>query len=387
MHLVSTFLSIPLVALVLAAAPAPFLVTPSQAAAAKPAANKICSPYVVRRDGEIIEDLHIVVKGKKPAILINGKSDVIVRNVKIYHAQGPGIVVKRSSNVKIDNTHVENVAAPVFGPLTGRNAVSRENIRVDRSTDVTISASQFKRGSAGVYVVQGENVKITDVAGYDFRGPFPRGQFVQFNQSQNPTLDGFAVINPGDTSWTEDAINSYASVEPVIRNGYIEGVNSPTGIGVQIENGEGGFGGLIENVDVRYWVNGAFMAASSASQVTFKNVRACDGISAGDNQNDRLRVGVDGKAVPSLKAWAGRNYRGLPRSGQEAFFTFEVGSPTIQFVNARYFNLALEDRIAWGEEWMSAAEFSRAASCDPAPELAEMINSIREWSDPTDTDC
>lgn len=349
--------------------------------------RQLCQPYEVKNNGEVVENLEISVKGGRPGILVSGKRDVVIRNVKVFHDGGPGIVVRRSDNLLLDGAEVINVGAPEAGALTGANAMRRVNIRVEKSDDVRIRNVVLERGASGVYVVESDRTKITSAVGRDFRGPLPRGQFVQFDKANRPTLEWFAVVNPGRTSWAEDAINSFSSVNPVIRHGYIEGINSPTGIGVQIENDEGGYGGFIENIDVRYWVNGAFMAADGASNVTFRDVRACDGLTLAKNASNIGAIGADGAPIPSLEEWAGENFRGLPRSGQQAFYTYKLNAATVRYEQARYFNLPIAGRVAWGRQFMSEADFDVAAQCDTDPRLSGLVALAKRETQPSPPTC
>ncbi|MFY0539433.1 hypothetical protein [Nannocystis pusilla] len=44
-------------------------------------------------------------------------------------------------------------------------------------------------------------------------------------------LEDFSVINPQASSWPEDNVNIYQSVDVEIRRGMIDGNNSPSGWG------------------------------------------------------------------------------------------------------------------------------------------------------------
>lgn len=91
---------------------------------------------------------------------------------------------------------------------------------------------------------------------HDGRGPFPRGQNVQFNRSPNSILEDFSAEN-GPTSWTEDNISAFRSDRCTIRRGLAFYNNSPTGAGIMLE---GSFDCLVEDVDTVQQGNGAFSA-------------------------------------------------------------------------------------------------------------------------------
>ena len=307
------------------------------------------APIKVTRAGQVIENVAIIAEGTRPAIEVAGFPDVVIRNVSIRHSIGPGISATAADRLILENVRIDNTAAPPHGPHAGPHAADRNNIVITGGKDLRATGLFLSRGSSGIYLFKAVRPQIRELEGFDFRGPFPRGQLVQFNQCVDPLLDTFSVVNPGNTAWTEDVVSSYDSTDPVIRNGYIEGVNSPTGDGVMIEKGSGG---TVENVDVRYWVNGAFAAADQAHDVTFRNVRAYDGIAPEAVSASAGTAGADGAGVPTLEQWEGANYRGPPSSGQEAFIAYGAHRGTIDFIDASYRNLPRRDRVAWDQSLM-----------------------------------
>lgn len=308
--------------------------------------------------GQVIENLWVEASGTGPAIDVSNFDGVVIRNVVVFHMNGPGILIANAANVTIDNVRVINRAAPDRGPHAGERPDNRVNIVGLETDNLQIKNTYLEKGSSGIYLLDSRNPVLSRIQGFDFRGPLPRGQLVQFDKCINPVLDTFSVVNPGSTAWTEDVINAYGSIDPIIRNGYIEGVNSPTGHGVLIENGAGGSGGLVENVDVRYWVNGAFMAATDSRNVTFRNVRAFDGLALASVSDSAGKSGSDGMPVPTLEQWAGENFRGPPSSGQEAFFSYNAARPgSIAFERAGYSLLARANRVAWDVSLMTVYDF------------------------------
>ncbi|MGI9501933.1 MAG: hypothetical protein ACR2RE_02605, partial [Geminicoccaceae bacterium] len=208
-----------------------------------------------------------------------------------------------------------------------------------------------------VYAHRCSRLQIGMLEGYDFRGPFPRGQLVQFDKCQKVLLEDFSCENSGATSWTEDNINCFGCVDPVVRRGFIHGNNSPSGVGVLIENGEGGQGGLVQDVDVVYWANGAFSATEGAKGVVFERCRARDGLGPEANSTSFGKTDYLGRPIPSLQSWLGNLDRGQPMSGQEAFFAFKVGKPDIVFRDCSYANLPKAPLLAWDQDQMAVAEF------------------------------
>ena len=57
-------------------------------------------------------------------------------------------------------------------------------------------------------------------------------------------------VNEETRSWTEDAISAWRSSNVTIRQGVVDGNNSPHGVGIMFEGSESAtHGGLIEDVD------------------------------------------------------------------------------------------------------------------------------------------
>ena len=126
----------------------------------------------------------------------------------------------------------KNVAAPAAGPHDHEN---QNNITIEFSNRPVVYHAKLTRGSSGIYVLHSPDSHLSFIEGYDFRGPFPRGQLAQWDTSPNGVLEDFSVVMPQDTSWAEDNVNVYKSGNLLIRRGLIDGNNSPSGIGVIFE--------------------------------------------------------------------------------------------------------------------------------------------------------
>jgi len=123
----------------------------------------------------------------------------------------------------------------------------------------------------------------------DSRGPMPRGQNVQFNQSRNSILQAFSPEN-GPTSWTEDNVSVFRSDRCVVRRGLVH--NNPTGDGVMIE---GSVNCLVEDIDAEEQGNGAFAAVpvgeSGCGGCIFRRCRT----------RQTYNTPRDGRAAPTSK--------------------------------------------------------------------------------------
>lgn len=246
-------------------------------------------PIVVSQDGQVIENVH-VVSTSGTAIEVQGHKNVVIRNARIEHAGGPGIDVSGSDDVTIQDVSIEHTGAPASGANPSAELL---NIACNGSARLTVTRARLTRGSSGVYLVQCPNSTLSFLEGHDFRGPFPRGQLVQWNNSDGGLLEDFSVHNPA-TCWTEDNVNVYQSTGIQIRRGLIDGNNSPSGVGVIFDGGNGL--GVVEDVDAVHMGNGCFSDYAGADGAVFTRTRCRDNI-----------CGDQGRGLPGSNAlmWCG----------------------------------------------------------------------------------
>jgi len=244
----------------------------------------------VTQDGQVVEGLRIT-STNGPAIDVQGHADVIIRNIEVLHQDGVGIRIDNSPNVSIEHVSIEYTAAPASGQNPSADQL---NISCQSSPGLTISNARLTRGSSGVYLYQCPDSHLQFIEGHDFRGPFPRGQVVQWNASDNGVLEDFSVENPPE-SWPEDNVNVYKSLNATIRRGLVDGNNSPSGVGV-IFDGDTSTG-LVEDVDAIRMGNGCFSNYAGAEGNVFRRTRCRENICTDQ-----------GRGVPSSNAlmWAGK---------------------------------------------------------------------------------
>ena len=177
-----------------------------------------------------------------------------------------------ASNVTIENCEIINSSPPTGnGPETSDGII---NINAYNSPNLTVDHVTLRDGSSGMYLLESPGAMISNVEGYNFHGPFPRGQFVQFDKSGNSSLTNFYVYNDPAHSHTEDNVSAYYSPNVTISNGLIDGNNSPSGVGVMFEGDSGG--GKVDHVDAVHMGNGAF--SSYSNNVSFDYTRSFDNI-------------------------------------------------------------------------------------------------------------
>jgi len=277
-------------------------------------------------NGQLIENLRIEVS-QGPAITVDGLSDVTVRNCELRHGSGPGISFSNATNLHIENVSILHTGAPAAGqnPDDGRN-----NIEGYGSSGVVIDHVRLEQGSSGAYLVECPGAQVRFVEGHDFRGPFPRGQVVQFDKCDDALLEDFSSENPAATSWTEDNVSVYQSSNVTVRRGLVDGNNSPSGVGIMFEeSGSGHTGGLAEDVDALRQGNGCF-SAYPGYDVTFRRTRARDNICTDQG-------------------------RGTPSSGGLAW----AGSPEssgLRIEDSRYHNLC--QGLVWDQSVFTAQELT-----------------------------
>ena len=150
------------------------------------------APITATQNGQVIENVRIRATNG-PAIKVKGFSNVIIRNVEIDHEGGLGIECLNADNLTIENVSITHIGAG--SPLSSTN---ENNIYCFSSNGVIIKNVRLRGGSSGIYMLESPNAHLSFIEGYDFRGPFPRGQLVQFNKSPSCILEDFSAIHDPD---------------------------------------------------------------------------------------------------------------------------------------------------------------------------------------------
>lgn len=204
-----------------------------------------------RQIGEVIENLDIEAPSGSGVTVRHARTTV--RNCRIRHALGPGVQARDADGLVLQDLEIDHVGAPPSGVGPSRNY---NNLDLRNCPNAIITRIKASRGSSNIYLEKSPGVRLSWLELHDARGPMPRGQNVQFNQSPNSILEDFSGEN-GSTSWTEDNVSVFRSDRCVVRRGLVFYNNSPTGDGVMIE---GSFDCLVEDVDAVQQGNGAFAA-------------------------------------------------------------------------------------------------------------------------------
>ena len=177
--------------------------------------------------------------------------------------------------------------------------LSQLNIHGASTKRLIVDTVRLSGASSGIYLLSCPGALLANVQGKNFRGPFPRGQCVQFDKSAQSRLEHFSCVNDigSNSSFTEDNISIFQSDNVSVIHGLIDGNNSPSGDGVMVESGGSTVTGqtisrgLIEDVDAVNQGNGCF-GGWAVSNVVFKSVRV----------SKTHCGGVDGRKKPSSGA-------------------------------------------------------------------------------------
>lgn len=262
-------------------------------------------PIVVKANSEVVENLRIT-STNGPAVTVNGFVGVTIRNCEIHHRGGHGVTFSNA-----DDIHIENVAIVHEGaPPSGQNPSSElDNISGYGSQRVRVDGARLTRGSSGIYLAECPGAQLRQIEGHDFRGPFPRGQVVQFDKCNDSLLEDFSVVNPAG-SWPEDNVNMYKSTNVTVRRGHVDGNNSPSGVGV-IFDGDTSTG-VVEDVDAIHMGNGCFSAYAGADGSVFRRTRC----------RENICVSQEGRGAPGSNAlmWSGKPGLSQLRIEQSKYF-------------------------------------------------------------------
>lgn len=286
-------------------------------------------PVTVSHDGQVIEYARIRAENR-PAITVNGFRNVTIRNVWIEHRNAAGIVFSKAPNLTIENVRIVNVSRHRNGRA---DRPQQNNIAGEKSPDLTIKRVTLIGGSAGVYLLRSPRARLRFIEGHNMRGPFPRGQLVQFDKSNDCLLEDFSVVNRPGKSWVEDNVSVYRSSKCIIRRGLVDGNDAPSGVGIMVEQSAAREApALVEHVDAIRQGNGCF-SAYPGYDVTFRHTRCRENIC-----RDQGR----GKPLSNALGWAGHpESRGLV------------------ILQSTYYALCNPDNIVWHHKAFRRVELKR----------------------------
>lgn len=201
-------------------------------------------------------------------IVIDGRTNVVLSNLRITAPDGNGITVRNSSNVRIENCRI--------GPCKG------EAVSIYNSKGVVVTDCHFEDVRTGVYAVRSQRIEVLYNTCRNVKGPFPRGQMAQFNGVTGPgnRISFNAAENIFGESHPEDVINLYKSQgtadEPIEVVGNLIRGGGPSGSGGGIMSGDAGGAHVIvrDNVLVDPGQYGIAIAGGSHIQLLDNTIYA-----------------------------------------------------------------------------------------------------------------
>ena len=270
-------------------------------------------PLRATQHGQVFEGLDIFSE-QGPALEVEGLRNVVIRRCRIWHRNGTGLRLASCRETGIEHLEIIHCGAPSRGPLQAEEC----NLEAWNCDGLDIRAVRLWRGSSGLYLTDCRRVHIQHIEGYDFRGPFPRGQLLQFNRVTGARAQHFFALNPPDSSFPEDIISVFESRHVQLLDGLLVGNNAPTGVGVMFERS---CHGRVLRVDAWHMGNGCF-SAYPAEDVQFIQVRAA--------RNHR-----------------GDQGRGVPQSGGLCFAS-SAESRGVRVLASNFDQICDPNRLRWG---------------------------------------
>jgi parallel beta-helix repeat protein len=199
-----------------------------------------------------------------PVINLYGQHDITISGKAISGGSAPLIKLTNCYNIHITGNRLSNS--------------SNVGIYLYNCNNITIDNNFFTKVSTGVYAdhTQG-GIIVNNNQFLNMQGPFPRGQFVQFNNVKGPgsSISNNRGENIIGQSYAEDAISLYqsegtASSPLVIKGNWIRGGGpSASGGGIMLGDNGGSYLYASDNILVNPGQFG--MAISGGNHITIVN--------------------------------------------------------------------------------------------------------------------
>lgn len=182
------------------------------------AQTRTVSPPITATAGQIIRGVKIT-STSGPCITVNNVADVWIDNVELGPCAGNGVKITGSgaTGIRVTNSVIH----------TERTGDSGVGVWIQDASDVLVQGNQLLYNGSGVYAINASSIRVIGNYGLNPRGPFPRGQHVQFNNVQG----GEITDNFGEAKTTgvlfqpdiEDTLNIYKSSDILVARNYMLG--------------------------------------------------------------------------------------------------------------------------------------------------------------------
>lgn len=319
--------------------------TPSTPSTSNCAAIKTSTPLKLtsKDNNKIFENLDIWADGVS-GIVIDGATNITLKNIRIRHTKSKGIEIWNSSKIRLEGLSVKYIRPPNLKPSDPNDDLNRVNISCDNTTEFSAERVRLEDGSSGIRTSNCPGTKLSFIEGHNFRGPWTTGPMVQFGYSDGSVLEDFSAENDRYNSFVEDIISVFNSSNCLIRRGLIDGNNSPAGVGVMFELHETGMsGGRVEDVDAVRQGNGCF-AAYPANNITFLRTRCFKNI-----------------CEPQ------RN--GTPPASNAVGWAIHPQTTGVRIVDSHWDEMCNPNNIVWDAKALSEIDLSHTVISDPKPAL------------------
>ena len=225
--------------------------------------------------------------GKVESPITESRLQAYTEAVDLSYSSSPVIDLYNKHNLTINGKSINGGSTPLI-KLTNCSNITITGNRLSNSKDVgiylynckniTITDNFFTRVSTGVYADHtGGGIVVNNNQFLNMQGPFPRGQFVQFNNVKGP---GSSISNnKGENiigqSYAEDAISLYQSEgtpgNPVLIKGNLIRGGGPSQSGGGIMLGDNGGAYLYASDNVLVDPGQFGMAISGGHHITIVN--------------------------------------------------------------------------------------------------------------------
>jgi hypothetical protein len=209
-----------------------------------------------------------------PPIVIDGRSGVTIRGLRIRSSSGQCVTIRNSSNVVIEDSEIGPCAGNGIAVTDSHDVtIASSRISTQRSgragrdsglgiyiltsSNVVVRGSHLVANESGVYAVRSRAIRVLGNYFVGPLGPYPRGEHAQLAYVSGGEVTGnYGVAAATDLpigmeADQEDAINIYRSTGISVARNYLVGGNSPSGCGIIVEGRESADNVVEENILVR----------------------------------------------------------------------------------------------------------------------------------------
>lgn len=154
---------------------------------------------------------------------IRGEKNKLYSGLRIQNPNGPCLKITNSQNIRIENSQIGPCRGSGIEILNSNNITlngnfitqteGMPNVYAREIKNLRVEKNQMTQGSSGVYIERGQEIQVNKNRIFNVQGPFPRGQFVQFNEVNGPrnSISCNLGENQLGRSYAEDAINLFRS--------------------------------------------------------------------------------------------------------------------------------------------------------------------------------